>query len=112
MAVWTIPTSPGVPHYRQESELDGTVYRLIFDWNAREAAWYMTLADTSGNPIRSGIRIVPNWPLLRKVVNDARPPGELMVVDARNLGITLANFGIDNELVYIDAEGVVEAYGG
>lgn len=108
MAVFRIPTSPGEPHYRQETELDGAVYQFTFDWNAREGAWYVSLADVTGTPIRSGIRLVPNWPLLRRLRHPNRPPGELIVLDPRGVGITLDNLGVDVTLDYFDAAAIAE----
>lgn len=108
MAVLRIPTSPGVPHYRQQTELDSAVYTFDFDWNAREGAWYLSIADIDGVPIRSGLRLVPNWPLLRNLRHTQRPPGELIVLDQRGAGITLDNLGVDVWLDYFDAAAMAE----
>lgn len=112
MAVIIVPTSASTPHFEQETELDGVAYRLTFDWNGREGAWYLTLATASGVVLRAGLRLVSNWPLLRKLRHESRPPGELLVLDERGVGITLENLGIDVVLAYVDAESVAEATSG
>lgn len=109
MAVLRIPTTPSLPHYRQETELDGSVYQLDFDWNAREAAWYLSLSDISGTLIVAGVKLVPNWPLLRRLRHALRPPGELVVLDERGVGITFDNLGSDVFLDYFDANSAADA---
>ena len=106
MAVHQVPTTPGVPFYSQVTELDGIEYLLTFAWNGREGAWYLSIANNQGNLIRAGIKLVPNWPLLRKVRHEMRPPGELMVLDEAGVGITLDNLGTDVVLFYGDQETV------
>jgi hypothetical protein len=104
MAVYEIPTAPGVPFYTQVTELDGVEYRLTFSWNGREGAWYLTIANLQDTIIRAGIKLVPNWPLLRKVRHEKRPPGELMALDDAGVGITLDSLGTDVVLLYGDQE--------
>lgn len=78
----TIPIpSPLLPSFTQRSKLDGREYVIAFVWNEREARWFFDLADENGDPIVSGVKVIPNFPLLRRVVDARCPPGELAAVD-------------------------------
>lgn len=74
-----IPLQGDPPFYSQHVSMGGRVYRLDLAWNDRGAAWYLTVADVEGTPLRSGIRLVPNTPLLRASRRPGLPPGELML---------------------------------
>lgn len=83
MTVLRIPTStdPTVGNYVQRTRLDGKDYELGFDWNPRDKNWYLTLSDTNGSPIVSGVKIVLDFPLLYRVVDERAPTGELIASD-------------------------------
>lgn len=66
MEVLEIPTQPGIPHYTQQTELDGKTYTLEFEFIEREGFWMLHLGDQDGNPLVCGIKLVPDWPLLRR----------------------------------------------
>lgn len=78
MSVLRIPTSSD-PYSVQRTDLEGREYILQFDWSTRESVWYMTIYDSSGSPLASGIKLVCNWPLTYRLPNPALPPGDLMV---------------------------------
>ena len=65
------------------ADLDGTDYRLRFQLNSREGFWYFDLLDLDGNQLRSGIKVVSNYPMLRLFMAIARPRGELLSIDTR-----------------------------
>lgn len=69
-----IPLINTRPHYTMQVELDGTTYGLELQWNFREEAWYLSLADSDGNPINAGVKLVVGFPLLTRS-KDARAPG-------------------------------------
>ena len=82
MATRIIPTvQDGGPFFLQ-TDLDGETYELSFYFNEREGFWYFDLLDANSNRIRSGVKCVVNFPLLRLVTAESRPPGELLVLDA------------------------------
>lgn len=100
----TIPTATGLdfPNYTQRTVLDGAAFVLEFAFNQREGMWYLNLSDADGVEIRSGIKLVVDFPLLRKIIDTRRPPGELVAVDLQNLGTepTIGELGERVELVY------------
>jgi hypothetical protein len=61
-----IPTQPGIPHYTQQTELDGKTYTLEFEFIEREGFWMLHIGDQDGNPLVCGIKLVTDWPLLRR----------------------------------------------
>ncbi len=64
-------------------DLDGVDFQLHFQYNSREGFWYFDLLDTGGVPLRSGIKVVSNWPMLRLMKQLTRPAGELVSYDTR-----------------------------
>ena len=105
---FTIPLSPGVPFFRQRTQLDGRDYLLSFFWNEREEAWYLQLDDEAGVPIAAGIKLVLDWPLIGRVADARRPPGSLMAVDPSGNPARpgLQDLGTRVQLVYADAAEV------
>lgn len=105
-----IPTDSALPHWEQDTELDGVIYRLRFAWSGRDLAWYLTLKTHADETIRSAIKLVPHFPLLRKVRHPRRPPGELTVVTTAP--ITRHNLGTEARLVYLSTDDIARVIGG
>ena len=61
-----IPFDTNIPHYTQQTELDGKTYTLEFEYIERENFWMLHIADQDGNPLVYGIKLIANWPLLRR----------------------------------------------
>ena len=76
-----VPLRTSVPAFTQRTSLDGVPFEFDFAWNERESAWYMSVADADCLPLRNGIRMAINWPLLRQVADARRPAGELYLID-------------------------------
>lgn len=49
-------------HFTQTVSLSGTVFLFRFLWNERDKHFYMDISTTDGE--RTGVRVVPNSPLL------------------------------------------------
>jgi len=81
-----LPIDSTDPHYVLTVQLEGARYQLAMDWNERESAWYLSVAEEDGTQIVDGIRVVVDWPLLRKVAASTRPPGEIVFVDTSRSG--------------------------
>jgi hypothetical protein len=90
--------------------LDGTTYKIFLKHNERDNCWYMSLEDLEENLIRSGIKIVTNWPLLRLLRSGSRPEGELIAVDTRFTALdpNLEEFGAEIEFAYLEKETTFE----
>lgn len=93
--------------FDQTNQMDGIQYLLTFTWSDRESCWYMDVGDQNGNEICSGVRLVVNFPLLRRFVSSTRPPGEIVAVDIGGTGQDIqvpAELGDRVLLVYISAD--------
>ncbi len=105
----TIPLPTGAAFFAQRVELEGVSYLLDFSWNARQAAWILSVFDADGNALVRGITCVSNRCLLRRYKSNALlPRGDLMFHDPTRT-IDVANFdqfGTDVSLIYFLAEEV------
>lgn len=81
MTVVRVSTSLTEQSYVQRTSLDGQDYELTFQWNQRESKWYLDLRDQDGVDISIGIKLVANVPLLLRLTDERRPPGDLIAVD-------------------------------
>ena len=108
MAIHRIPTStdPELPHYVQRTALEGTTYVLRIDWNQREQRWYLRISDEDGNVLAGDVKVVANWPLLRRHRDERLPPGSIMAIDQSGKGEDpgLTELGERVLLLYFDAE--------
>jgi hypothetical protein len=103
-----IPVAFDTPLYTERVTLDGVEYLLKFDWNDRENRWYLGLFSVTGSPLATGIKIVANWPLLRKIRGENMPPGVLSAVDLSPLNgesPTYSELGARVKLVYRPKNG-------
>ena len=107
MGVRVIPTE-AYPETTQQCDLDGRTYSFRFKWNQRAACWHLDLATSDGTPIATGVKLVTAFPLLRRVVVDGRPPGELFLLDMqdREGRPTLEEFGSRYVLHYVEQSGI------
>lgn len=87
MSTVIIPTTGDLGNYDEQVEIGGAVFGLQFRYNAREACWYLNLLDVNGTILRAGVKLVPNWPLLRLMVDLTRPEGELVALDSRAVSL-------------------------
>lgn len=113
MAVYTIPLdNPAeLGAFGFSVDLDGVDFRLDFQFNSREGFWYFDLLDTEGTILRSGIKVVSNYWLLRLFSARTRPLGELISIDTR-LEPTdpgLEDLNVTSFFGYIDQESIEAA---
>jgi hypothetical protein len=109
MGLRQIPIDPA-PDTSQQTELDGVTYSFRFRWSERAACWHMDLRTLEGAAIATSVRLVSGFPLLRRVVGPAAPPGELYCIDqtGQDEDPTLDGLGSRFGLFYVEASG---AYG-
>lgn len=91
--------------------LDGQLYRLQFNWSTREDAWYLSIYQTDGTLILSGIKLVPQYRLLQQYhAIVGLPPGDIFVADIQddivNAVITYDNLGARFKVIYLTADEV------
>lgn len=101
-----IPVFADTPLYRFRVTLDGQDYIFRFDWNARADRWYLDIGTINEEWIVRGIKLIADWPLLRRVSDSRRPPGNLMAIDLSPLNgepPVLSDFGMRVKLIYIPA---------
>lgn len=101
--LYRIPVQP-YPLYTEQCELDGVTYSFRFRWSERASCWHMDLRTVDDVPIALSVRLVTGIPLLRRVVKNERPPGELLVLDLVGQDgecTTLEDFGSRFGLFYI-----------
>jgi hypothetical protein len=78
-----IPTRGDIANYFQRISLDNVPYILLFNYNARDSSWYLSLYDGSNNPILQGMKLVPNFSLTDQIQNPAWTGGVIITYDAR-----------------------------
>ena len=112
MATTEIPTFTDTGNYLISIELDGTVYVLLFLYNARDRHWYLDIESEDGAKLRTGIKLVTGFPLIWDWRAQDRPPGELIMIDPSGAGreAGYAAIGRDVFLTYLDQAGVSELY--
>lgn len=95
------------PRYKYHISLDGIIYYLNFNWNTRESAWYMDIANSSETLILAGIKLVPDYRLLKQYkAIEGLPAGDFLLVDSKqddqNSQVTFDNFGDRYVLMYVE----------
>lgn len=84
MLTFSLPEDKASFEFR--AVLGESEYTIALEWNQREARWYLSLSDTSGDLIVSRVKVVADWPLLRRVNDGRRPVGDLYALDTLGLG--------------------------
>lgn len=113
MTIQAIPTPKGVPSFTMRVTLEQVEYRIDLAWNTRASCWFMQLY-TAADDLIATRKVIPNWPLLRGLVHNDRPPGELVALDAADLRtpIGLNDWGDRITLGYLEAADVAELAAG
>lgn len=103
MMAKTIPTRTDLGRYQFSIALGETVFILAFAFNRRDSHWYLGLTNAAGESIRDPVRVTPNWPLFRQLVQQGRPDGLIMAIDPQgNLEPGLADLGAQVRLTFED----------
>ena len=82
-----IPTSNVTPYYSENIILEGQTFTLELKWNIRESSWYMSVFTDENEELANGVKVVANWPLLRRLVDSKTPLGQIVAYDTSNLGL-------------------------
>lgn len=103
MASVRIPTTPTVDSSLRV-QLDSTSYGMRIVWSQRGECFHLHIADSVGNPLISGLRMVTLYPLLYRFHYIAGlPVGDLWFIDSRDAEgkPTLAEMGDRYRLYYL-----------
>jgi len=73
--------------------LDGVKYKLRMLWNPSGGYWTLGIRAEDGTSLLEGIKVVPNYPLLRQCRRSNLPPGELLAITQND---SLAIIGRDD----------------
>lgn len=96
------------PFYQQLTTLEGSTYLLSFNYNQRASCWYLSIATEEGDYILNGVKLICNWPLLRRCADPRLPQGELVCVtfgaDLTPPGLTDLGDGARCQLVYFTGD--------
>ena len=83
----TVPLRSDLPYFDLQATLDGVTYTLVFRWNVRLAAWFLTVLDADASNVLVGdtaLRV--NFPL-SAYMSTRRPPGQFVVIDSSGQGL-------------------------
>lgn len=81
--------------------LEGKLYYLHMSWNSEAQYWTMAIRDFNKKLLTSGLKVVPNFPLIGRYYIEGMPPGEFIALSKAS-EIAQSDF-IDGfaEMVYI-----------
>jgi hypothetical protein len=115
MTTQIIPTlTDGTPEYEQITPLGDTDYKLLFSYNPRDLHWYLTLRTEADEEIIGceGMKLVQGgWPI-RRVYDQNRPDGELLILSELLTEPGLNDLGDTSELVFIPRADLVALFNG
>lgn len=78
-----IPLPPDTALFTIQANLSGIDYVLLFDYSGKEDRFYLSILDASGEMLRSGIKVLCNWNVLRQWRGEGRPAGALIFSDGK-----------------------------
>lgn len=76
-----MPVLGDVPAFEFQCDLEDKTYGFEFNWNDRAQRWFMTIRDSLGNDLISGIKLLSGQILNRQYVGDDLPPGLFVLID-------------------------------
>ena len=81
--------------------LEGKLYFLYMSWNSEARYWTMAIRDYNKNILASGLKVVPNFPLIGRYYIEGMPPGEFVAI-SKSTEIAQSDF-VDGyaEMVYV-----------
>ena len=103
MPVSDLPVENEPGRYRFRVELSGVEFGIRLYFNRRDDHWFADIFDAAGIPIRSGVKLVADFPLLKNWIQQGRPDGEILAIDASSdLDPAREDLGVRTPLVYDD----------
>lgn len=109
MAILELTTRVDLPAYSYVSTLDGTDYRLDYQFNDRMAEgagkWTMSISDAQGNLLIGPQPLVADWPLFNRFKDPRLPLGTLSAFDTSGQTKDPGRFDLGDRvrMLYIEA---------
>lgn len=105
MATLVLPAHSDSAFYDFEVDLEGRTYTVELRWNARSAAWYLTLRDAAGAILVAGRKVVLGAGLLGRSPAPGLPPGGIVAIDTSGADLDPGrnDLGTRVALVYYEA---------
>ena len=103
-----IPLRTGQTNQRMDISLDDFPVSMRVKWNERFKFWSLDINDRESTPILLNIRLVTNFPLIKKFAL-SQFEGELILVQMSGLPIDpdINALGNTHQLIYITADDEV-----
>jgi hypothetical protein len=88
-------------------DLEGKTYLFEFQFNSREGFWYFDVSQ-NGERIRSGVKVVANFPSMLRCKDLNRLPGQIIFVDSRTEAgqPTFEELGKEVLMTYIESSSL------
>lgn len=103
--------SPGASlAYSQVTDLGGSDFEIDLRWNRRAEFWALSIRTAAGADVALGVVLAPGVPLLRRVVGEGRPAGEIFCTSDGAL-VGRDELGGNALLLYVDGEELDELLG-
>ena len=98
-----IPTDTSLATYTFSVEIELIVFLFRFQFNERDQSWFFDILTADGDPIRQGVKVVTNFPLLARIARLDRPPGEIVAVDTtgEDRRAVIGELGIDRQVAFV-----------
>lgn len=98
--------------YSLDISLNGVVFTLRFDWNTRDEAWTMDIVDNTPADILTGVKLVPNYLLVKQyAMRPGMPEGDFYLLDTSTIKldkiVTYDNFGDRYRLMFLTPDEVL-----
>lgn len=101
--VFLLPVRTDLGVYSFRVDLQGTLFTLRFRFSPRDDHWYFDLFDIDGLALRQGLRAVSNWSLLRLLVQQGRPAGDIIMSNpASDADPDRVSLQVDSWATYIE----------
>jgi len=98
----TVNTEQGIS--QQTVNLDGQYYIFRFIWNNRDESWDMDILLPGDIPLIMGIKLVVNYELISRYIQEGVPPGMLILYNADNVRYGRYDLNKSHVLLYITAD--------
>ena len=91
------------PNHTILIELESTIYKLAFKYNTTKVFWTMDIYTENDVLLLSGVKIVPNYPLIFSHKNSLLPNGDFVCeISDKSATIIMNSFSSDKaKLLYL-----------